>query len=135
MNVWKLTILTSLNMFLVACGGSGAITTGDPNNAKSDLPAASATRDSKTSELFVTHCGNCHQPKGEGGTVKVEDTKLKVPSLKSDRVIRHSDQDYANQILKGGDGMPAFKDKLKQEEINDLVRFIRRELQGDVTAR
>ena len=135
MNVWKLTILTSLNMFLVACGGSGAIKSGDSNNAKSDPPAASATRDSKTSELFVTHCGNCHQPNGEGGTVKVEDTKLKVPSLKSGRVLKHSDQDYSDQILKGGDGMPAFKDKLKQEEINDLVRFIREQIQGNVTAR
>lgn len=135
MNLWKLTVLTFLNVFLLACSNSGAIKTGDPGNAKTDPSASSVTGDSKTRELFMKNCSSCHQSSGEGGTVKVQDTKLKVPSLKSDRVIRHSDQDYGNQIFKGGDGMPAFKDKLKQEEINDLVRFIRRELQGNVTAR
>lgn len=61
----------------------------------------------------------------------MEDQKLKVPSLKSDRARRHSDESMIDQILKGGDGMPAFKEKLKREEINDLLRFIREELQGN----
>ncbi len=135
MNLWKLTILTSLNMFLLACSNSGAIKTGDPGNAKTDPSASSVTGDSKTRELFMKNCSNCHQSSGEGGTVKVEDTKLKVPSLKSGRVLKHSDQDYADQILKGGDGMPAFKDKLNQEEINHLIQFIREQIQGNVTAR
>ena len=136
MNWWKLTVFTSLNIFLVACSNSSAIkTNGDPNKAGGVPPGASTTTNSKTSELFMKNCSTCHQPNGEGGTVRVEDTKLKVPSLKSDRVIRHSDEDYTKQILKGGDGMPAFKEKLKPEEISDLIRFIREQIQGSGTAR
>ena len=135
MNWQKLTVLVSLNIFLLACSKSGAIKTGDPSNSKSGPAVASATTD-KTHEVFGKNCSVCHQASGEGGTVKLEDnTKLKVPSLKSDRAIRHSDKDYTSQILKGGDGMPAFKEKLKEAEINDLIRFIRREFQGNVTAR
>lgn len=130
MNWQKLIVLTSVNILLLACSKSGAIKTADPSNVKSDPPGATATTDSKTHELFTKNCSICHQPGGEGGTVKLEDnTKLKVPSLKSDKVIRHSDKDYTSQILKGGDGMPAFKDKLKEEEIKDLIRFIREQIQ------
>jgi mono/diheme cytochrome c family protein len=32
--------------------------------------------------------------------------------------------------MKGGDGMPEFKDKLSPDEINLLVRFVRHEFQG-----
>lgn len=119
-----------LNMFLIACNSTGA------RKANSDAPNASASSaasavQSKTRELYEKNCAVCHQPNGEGGTVKLEDQKLKVPSLKSDRARRHSDESMIDQILKGGDGMPAFKEKLKREEINDLLRFIRDELQGD----
>jgi len=86
--------------------------------------------------LFAKDCIVCHQANGEGGPVKLEDgTKLKVPSLKADRTIRHSDKDYFSQISKGGDGMPAFKEKLSEDEINNLIRFIRQDLQGNATAK
>lgn len=39
-----------------------------------------------------------------------------------------------DQILKGGDGMPTFKEKLSRDDINHLVRFIREDLQGNARA-
>ena len=79
---------------------------------------------------FAKHCSACHGNEGHGGLVKVEDVKLKVPSLTEGRVLKHLDEDYVDQIRNGGDGMPKFKDKLSSEEINALVHFIHHELQG-----
>jgi len=82
----------------------------------------------------MKNCKECHGEKGDGGPVKLEDgTRLKVPSLREGHALRHPDSDFLKQITKGGDGMPAFKDKLKPEEIDDLIRFIRHEFQGGMT--
>ena len=35
-----------------------------------------------------------------------------------------------SQITEGDDEMPAFKDKLTPQQINEVVRFIRKEFQG-----
>ena len=73
----------------------------------------------------------CHGDEGKGGVVKTtEGTKLKVPSLIEGHALKHLDEDFVDQIENGGDGMPKFKDKLTANEINALVRFIRREFQG-----
>jgi len=83
---------------------------------------------------FDKNCKGCHGETGKGGPVKLEDgTKLKVPSLREGHALHHPDSDFIKQITKGGDGMPAFKDKLKPEEISDLIRFIRHEFQGGMT--
>jgi mono/diheme cytochrome c family protein len=79
---------------------------------------------------FEKNCSVCHGEKGHGGPVEVEGRKLKVPSLREGRVLNHTDQKFVKQISEGDDEMPAFKDKLSAEEINYLVRFIRKELQG-----
>lgn len=80
---------------------------------------------------FDKNCKGCHGEKGQGGPVKLEDgTKLKVPSLCEGHALHHPDSDFVKQITKGGDGMPAFADKLKPDEIHDCVRFIRHEFQG-----
>ncbi len=60
----------------------------------------------------------------------VEGKKFKVPSLKAGRALTHKDERLVRQITDGDDEMPAFKDKLSSQEINDLVTFIRKELQG-----
>ncbi len=79
-------------------------------------------------------CVRCHQPNGEGGLVELdEQTKLKVPSFKQPRVVAQADQRYTSQITNGGDGMPAFKKRLTPEQINDLVRLVRRDFQAELT--
>ena len=133
MNWLKIVSLTQLTIFLIGCGSVS-----DKRRTSGPLatPATSTAANSKERELFSKNCVVCHQAKGEGGTVKLEDgTKLKVPSLKAGRTIRHSDKDYHSQIYKGGDGMPAYKEKLTEDEINNLIRFIRQDIQGNVTAK
>ena len=78
-------------------------------------------------------CAACHQEKGEGGMVKIENKRLKVPSLLEGHGLTHTDAEFAKQISNGGDGMPAFKDRLKPEQIDALVKFIRRDIQAGLT--
>lgn len=79
---------------------------------------------------YAKHCEACHGPEGVGGLVKVEDKQIKVASLKADHAIKHTDDQLAKVITGGEEAMPAFKDKLTQAEIQDLVKYVRKEFQG-----
>jgi cytochrome c551 len=103
-----------------------------PSNTPTPAAKATATPDEFASARvnFAKHCVACHGAEGEGGVKTVDDKKLKVPSLSTGHALKHTDEDFVEQIMKGGDGMPEFKDKLSPEEINLLVRFVRHEFQG-----
>lgn len=125
---WRLLLVIIIGvLFSVACNKTATAP------AK---PAASATPDplAVTRGVFAKNCQKCHGERGVGGPVKLEDgRRLKVPSLREGHALRHPDSDFVKQITKGGDGMPAFADKLKPDQINDLVRFIRHEFQPGIT--
>jgi mono/diheme cytochrome c family protein len=106
---------------------------GTPPKANDTSATAKSTPDEFAAMrvLYEKDCKLCHSANGEGGPVKLEDgTKLKVPSLREGHALKHTDVEFVKQITKGGDGMPGFGEKLKPEEINDMVRFIRKEFQG-----
>jgi cytochrome c551 len=143
MRLVKLCIIAlAVALFVVACGDSGGtnqtVSTGNSTQASpSASPKATAnTSPTPADELaqarttFNQVCSACHQETGEGGPVKIEGKTLKVPSLKEGHALKHTDEEFAKQISKGGDGMPPFKDKLTEEQINNLVKFIRRDIQG-----
>jgi mono/diheme cytochrome c family protein len=143
MKLIKLFIVAAaLALFVVACGDSTSTNqtanTGSAQSSPAASPKATATASpTPADELASAHkdfsqfCAACHQEGGEGGTVKIEGKPLKVPSLKEGHALKHTDEEFAKQISKGGDGMPPFKDKLTPEKINNLVRFIRRDIQGN----
>jgi cytochrome c551 len=128
-----LIAFTLFALFLLAgCSNSGS---SNVNNAPAGgtSPAAAVTPDefAFARANWATDCSGCHGDQGKGGLVKIPDgTKLKVPSLLEGHALKHIDEDYVDQIENGGDGMPKFKDKLKPEEIQALVKFIRHDLQG-----
>lgn len=95
-------------------------------------PSATATPDPMAAARanYVKNCEPCHGPEGVGGLVKVEDKQIKVASLKSPGVIKHTDEQLAKVVSNGEEAMPAFKDKLTQAEIQDLIKFVRKEFQG-----
>lgn len=79
---------------------------------------------------YAKNCEPCHGESGTGGLVKVDNKQIKVASLKADHAIKHTDDELIKVITGGEEDMPAFKDKLSQQEIADLVRFVRKEFQG-----
>lgn len=132
----KRQLLVLIPFALLLLTGCQTDKTANTPNANSNSPTAKATPDefAATRASYEKNCKLCHMENGEGGPVKLDDgTKLKVPSLREGHALKHPDADFVKQISKGGDGMPAFGDKLKPEEINDMVRFVRHEFQAGKT--
>ena len=121
-------------LFAIFTGGCSKQTT--PTTASRNTntaTASSATPDpfAATRGVFAKDCQSCHGVEGKGGPVKLEDgTRLKVPSLREGHALRHPDSEFRKQIVEGGDGMPAFKDKLSSSQVDELINFIRHEFQG-----
>ena len=79
--------------------------------------AAAADKKAQGAELFATRgCSHCHGNDGQGTD--------KAPALRDLRKKLASDK-ITDQIVRGGQGMPAFGDSLKAEEVEDLVAFLR----------
>ncbi len=126
-------LIGSVALFGASCNKQ---TTTAPGTNTNTATKSEATPDpfAATRGVFAKDCQSCHGADGKGGPVKLEDgTRLKVPSLREGHALRHPDSDFRKQIVEGGDGMPAFKDKLSQQQIDDLIKFIRQEFQGGMT--
>src|SRR5688500_10886783 len=79
-------------------------------------PAASVDPLVTARANFAQHCEGCHGPTGEGGLVKLDNKKqIKVPSLKANHAIKHTDDELTKIVTAGEEEMPAFKDKLSQD--------------------
>ena len=77
-------------------------------------------------EIYKTNCAQCHGGLGEGAKKGI--------SLLKGHALKHSEAEYIEQIADGdGKKMPAFKDKLSVEQIAAVVKFVREELQKDVS--
>ena len=131
----KLCVLALVLVFaMLLVSGCGKSANENMSNGPTTTPAAKATATPDEFAFaranFAKHCSACHGNEGKGGLVKVEDVKLKVPSLCEGHALKHLDEDFVDQIANGGHGMPKFKDKLSADEINALVRFVRHEFQG-----
>lgn len=125
--------IAGILFFTFACNNADTVSTNRGEAASSPAAAApTATPDEFASARlnFAKNCAVCHGEKGLGGRVEVEGRKLKVPSLREGHALDHTDEQLVKQITEGDDEMPAFKEKLRPEEISDLVRFIRKEFQG-----
>ena len=78
---------------------------------------ATPSAEQRGQQLFATKgCPRCHGPNGVGGR--------KGPDLQLVRK-RRSRESMVDQIRDGGKEMPAFGTALSQQEIEDLVGFLR----------
>ena len=84
--------------------------------------------DSKSYEasLFRQNCAICHGQEANG---KEMDGRL-IPSLRYGAAATKSEEEIYSQIKEGKLPMPSFKNQLTEDEIQKMVQFIRRDLQG-----
>lgn len=133
MKLLALTFTLFGALLLPACGNSEtAVSTNQPTMAGSPAAKANATPDelAVTRGIYQKDCAGCHGSDGSGGTKIIDGETLKVPTLLEGHALKHSDDDFVQQISGGGDGMPAFKDKISPEDMKNLVRLIRKDFQG-----
>jgi Cytochrome c, mono- and diheme variants len=120
----------AIALITIACTETAAPTNTSTPTAAAPAPSASVDQFATARANFTKNCEPCHGPNAEGGLVKVDNKQIKVPSLKAEHAIKHTDAQLTKMITNGEEQMPAFKDKLKPEEITELVRFIRTNFQG-----
>jgi mono/diheme cytochrome c family protein len=86
--------------------------------------AAPALADGR--EIFMQKCSGCHGEGGKGDTKL--GAKLKIPDLSSAKFQkRHTDAQIKGTIVDGvpDTKMKAFKEKLSESEIDEVVKFVR----------
>lgn len=108
-------VIAAALLFVVACVERETIVS----------PAA----DERAALIFKRNCAVCHGATGEGQRLGAS----LVPSLREGRAAIDSDEYLKNQIARGGNGMPPFASQLSPREIDDMVRYIRGELQAKTT--
>jgi mono/diheme cytochrome c family protein len=122
----------------ISCGDSdkpantvvNSVNTAGP--AKSPMPAATIDELALGRKVYEANCVACHKENGKGGEVVIEGEKINPEDLSSAKIKGFSDEKIIRYIMNGvvDEGMPAFKDKLSEAEMRDVVKFIRVEIQG-----
>jgi mono/diheme cytochrome c family protein len=140
MKLFKLVIIVSAcALFVVACSNSNSTNqpaTGNaPATANANAPTSAATPADQLADarkMFSQGgvCARCHGETGEGGEFDMDGKKMKAPNLRTGHAVKMTDDQIAKKIANGGDGMPKFGTRLSPEQINNLVRFIRQDLEA-----
>jgi len=73
--------------------------------------------------VYKAKCQMCHAPDGSGNSPTGK--AMKVPDLRADETQKKTDAQLIDATANGKGKMPAFKGKLTDEEIKDLVKYIR----------
>ena len=120
---------------IVACAETKTNTTNVPANttvvANADAQPTVAVDETVASRaIYLESCVGCHKENGEGGAAEFEGKKIKAPSFQSKGAMNASDEKLYDYIANGEENeMPAFKDKLSEKQMRDLVKYIRKEFQ------
>lgn len=82
-------------------------------------------------KLYMDNCAVCHKEDGTGGKIEIEGTSIDPDDLTTDKIKAFSDEKIYGYIYRGieDEGMPAFKDKLSEAEIREVVRYLRSDIQ------
>ena len=88
------------------------------------LAVTASARAQDAGALFKAKCSVCHAADGSGSGTTGKN--LKTPDLRSDEAQKQTDAQLTDSITNGvGKKMPAFKGKLTDVQIKDLVGYIR----------
>jgi mono/diheme cytochrome c family protein len=79
--------------------------------------------ETNAASLFKAKCVLCHGEDGSGNTPTGKAQKAK--DLRSEETQKKSDEEIAEVITKGRNKMPAFAQKLKPDQIQQLVAYVR----------
>ncbi len=139
MNLLKIgLILMAVTIFIFACAenkktNSNNVVANVQINATTNIqPTATMDETASAKKIYVDNCAKCHKEDGTGGKVVIDGETIKATNLTSERSKKDNDEEIFGNIKDGvvDEGMPAFKNKLSDEEIKNVVKFIRKDLQG-----
>lgn len=137
-----LLVITVSTIFFAACSQSttsnnATVTNAKPatnsniNSTAETKPSAQADELAAAKKNYSLNCAICHKEDGTGGKITIEGKTMNADNLTTDKMKKMEDAKYIDYIKNGipEEGMPAFKDKLSEQEIKDVVKFVRKEFQ------
>ncbi|MFN0141288.1 MAG: c-type cytochrome [Pyrinomonadaceae bacterium] len=114
--------------FIASCSSAANNTVANKAaNASTPAPTPIVSRAPDGKELYALNCMICHKENGTGGEITKDGKKLNAENLTTDKIKKMTDEKLIGYVRDGieDEGMPAFKDKLTQEEIRAAVAHIR----------
>lgn len=130
-----LIIIASISAFAAACGQTATNST--PTVANNSAPVTAAPPNTNAAntvdqalngkELYAKNCMICHKETGKGGKLTLEGKTINPDDLTTAKMADKTEEKLYEYISEGfpDDGMPAFKDKLKDAEIKAIVSHVR----------
>jgi mono/diheme cytochrome c family protein len=119
-----------LSLFLMTAVYAGQAKPTTP--AKAGAAAAKANPESIASgeTIFKRQCQMCHGATGVGDGPAAKTLKGKLPNLADKATLAKVSDDDIHELVENGKktelgNMPAFKSKLKPEEIQDVISYVR----------
>jgi len=100
-------------LVVAACGGGGSSSEQSTPTSPSTPAATAAAGAGK--DLFAKNCSTCHTLADAGATGKVG------PNLDQ---LRPGPDLVQHQVTNGGGGMPAFGNKLSQDQIKQIAAYV-----------
>lgn len=100
---------------IASLAGLVFLTAGSVAYSQTAAPADAAT-------TFKSKCAACHGQDGSGTTLG---KRLHAPDLRSKEVQSQTSDALVQVITKGKENMPAFGNRLDNDQINKLVAYIR----------
>jgi mono/diheme cytochrome c family protein len=82
-----------------------------------------AQEQAEAAKLFNADCAMCHGRDAAGQTPVGK--QFNIPDLRAAAVQKQTDAALAQVIEQGKQKMPAFQSRLNQEQVSDLVKYIR----------
>ena len=130
----KLIVVSAAALLAFACAQEQAVNKTNRDQAPKTPPVPAATLDEMASgkNVYEANCMVCHRSDGTGGKVSIEGENLDVENLTSAKMKSFPDEKLLGYIMNGieDEGMPAFKGKLSEGEMRDVVKYIRTVLQN-----
>ncbi len=141
MKFLKIALVLSANLlFIIACNQTQTINTNITGNTAAvtnsnisiATPAPAEDELASARKIYSEQCVKCHKEDGTGGVSIINGKRIKAQNFTSDRQKKEPDSEYIEVIENGEeeDGMPAFKGKISDDDIKNLVKLIRKDFQG-----
>jgi mono/diheme cytochrome c family protein len=137
----KILIVLGALSIAAACGEAGPANTAVNNAAVSNANTTSVSVPGHASSpadefamgrtLYEQNCAGCHKEDGTGGAITIEGKTIDPDDLTSDKIKKMDESRITKYVYDGieDEGMPAFKDKLTEAQIREVVRYVRAGIQ------
>jgi len=133
MKTLKLVIICGIYSLAFACTDAARTNVTSPTTPSptASLPAATPAEVVTGKSLYIDNCAVCHKENGTGGKMEIEGKQIDPDDLTSSKIKAFSDEKIRGYIVNGveDEGMPAFKDKLNETQIREIISYVRSEIQ------